>query len=86
VATHPVEGRNITDIAELIRRIIRNNGRLPVATFRETWQLGPIELRGVISTLLRILNMDGVQVLEQQDSDLVLNRSLLAEQFDVKDS
>lgn len=81
-----MEGRKITDIAELIRLIIRNNGRLPVATFREIWHLGPIELRGVISTLLRILNMDGVQVLEQQDSDLVLNRSLLAEQFDVKDS
>ncbi|WP_245974883.1 BREX-2 system phosphatase PglZ [Corynebacterium alimapuense] len=81
----PVDGRSRKQIAELIRKIATNSGRLPISTLRETWQLGPIQLRGVISTLLRILNIDGVQVLEQQDSDLVLNRNLLAEQFDVKD-
>ena len=84
--SYPVDGHPPREVAELIRRIAANSGRLPVATLREIWQLGPIQLRGVISTLLRILNVDGVQVLVQQDSDLVLNRSLLTEQFDVKDS
>lgn len=84
--SYPVDGRSRGEVADLIRRIATNSGRLPVATLRETWQLGPIQLRGVISTLLRILNVDGVQVLAQQDADLVLNRNLLTEQFDVKDS
>lgn len=85
-ASHPVDGHKRGEVADLIRRITANNGRMPVATLRELWNLGPIQLRGVISTLLRILNVDGVQVLEQQESDLVLNRNLLTEQFDVKDS
>lgn len=67
-----------------LRAIDDNNGRLPLATFREAFGLSGIKANGEISILQKFVNIDGVEVLAREGSDITLNTALLVEQFGLK--
>ena len=77
----PVTDRTLTNVVDLLRDIDRNNGRMPVATLKARWELVPLQLQGVIAELRRVVNMDGVEVLTVEGTDLVLNSEMLFSQF-----
>ncbi len=81
--THPIRGRSVEDVVDLLRDMGANHGRMPVSSLRQRWGLSNIGLRGSVSSLQRIVNMDGIEVLTDEGTDLVLNTDLLFEQFGV---
>ena len=78
---HQVTGRRLVDVVDLLRDIDRNNRRMPVAALKARWELVPLQLQGVIAELRRVVNMDGVEVLTVEGTDLVLNSEMLFSQF-----
>ena len=54
---------------------------MPVAALKARWELVPLQLQGVIAELRRVVNMDGVEVLTVEGTDLVLNSEMLFSQF-----
>ena len=83
VRTHQIHGRSVDDVIGLLRDLAANRGRLPVSSLRQRWGLSNLAMRGSVSSLQRIVNMDGIEVLTVENTDLVLNTDLLFEQFGV---
>ncbi|HHU45756.1 MAG TPA: hypothetical protein GXZ46_09055 [Actinomycetales bacterium] len=78
---HPIKERTLDEVVDLLRDIDRNNGRMPVAALKARWELVPLQQQGVIAELRRLVNMDGVEVLTVERTDLVLNSEMLFSQF-----
>lgn len=76
-----VANRTLNDVVDLLRDIDANHGRMPVSALKNRWALTPIVLQGVIGGLRRMVNMDGVEVLTVEGTDLVLNSEMLFAQF-----
>lgn len=82
VTTHRV-GLTPRVLADSLRAIAKNNGRMPVTALATRLELDAIRIRGTLARMQKVVNVDGMPVLEQEGSDVVLAPELLFEQFGV---
>lgn len=80
---HGPPARSVEEFVDLLREISANNGRMAVDTLTSRWSLSRITGQGTINKLRQVVNMDGVEVLSVEGTDIVLNTDLLFEQFGV---
>ncbi|TCJ81154.1 UNVERIFIED_ORG: PglZ domain-containing protein [Dietzia maris] len=69
------------ELADVLRDIAANNGRLPIAVLGNTLRLNPLQISGTIARIQKVVNVDGMPVLEREDNDVVLASQTLFEQF-----
>ena len=82
VATHRV-GLTPRALADTLRAIDQNNGRMPIVGLAARLELDPIRIRGTLARMQKVVNIDGIGVLDQEGSDVVLAADTLFEQFGV---
>lgn len=82
VKTHRV-GLSPRDLANTLREIAQNNGRMPITGLAARLKLDAIRIRGTLARIQKVVNIDGMPVLEQEGSDIVLVPEVLFEQFGV---
>lgn len=82
VATHRV-GLTPRVLADTLRAIAENNGRMPVTGLAAKLKLDAIRIRGTLARMQKVVNIDGMPVLEHEGGDVVLAPGLLFEQFGV---
>lgn len=72
-------------LAALLSQFERGDGRASLSQLAQAASVAPLRMRGVISGLERLLNVDGFAVLsfEQDSGTVVLNMSLLRKQFEL---
>ena len=75
--------RSVEEFVDVLRVISSNNGRMAVDSLTSKWSLSRITAQGTINKLRQVVNMDGVEVLSVEGTDMVLNADLLFEQFGV---
>ncbi|MBB1009361.1 hypothetical protein G6010_07190, partial [Dietzia sp. SLG510A3-3B2-2] len=68
-------------LADALRAIAANNGRMPIAVLASTLGLNPLRVSGTIARIQKVVNVDGMPVLEREDNDVVLASQTLFEQF-----
>jgi hypothetical protein len=70
---------------KLLALLDRRGGKMTSAALARALECPPLRLRGLLATVLRVLNVDGYAVLSRDDtSDTIeLNRELLLRQFDI---
>ena len=69
------------ELADALRAIAANNGRIPIAVLASTLGLNPLRVSGTITRIQKVVNVDGMPVLEREDNDVVLAPQILFEQF-----
>ncbi|GAA4260840.1 BREX-2 system phosphatase PglZ [Dietzia aurantiaca] len=82
VATHRV-GLKPRALADTLRAIDHNNRRMPITGLAARLELDAIRIRGTLARMQKVVNIDGMPVLEQEGSDVVLAPEVLFEQFGV---
>ncbi|MBB1052995.1 hypothetical protein G6017_01475 [Dietzia sp. B44] len=70
-----------SELADVLRDIAANNGRMPIAVLGTTLGLNPLQINGTIARIQKVVNVDGMPVLEREDNDVVLASQTLFEQF-----
>ena len=80
-----VEAHNVglepREFADALRAIAHNNGRMPMAGLAERVGLNAIRLRGTLTRMQKVVNIDGMPVLEIDGNDVVFSPELLREQY-----
>ncbi|WP_216693311.1 BREX-2 system phosphatase PglZ [Dietzia psychralcaliphila] len=69
------------ELADVLRAIAANNGRMPIAVLGTTLRLNPLQINGTIARIQKVVNVDGMPVLEREDNDVVLASQTLFDQF-----
>ena len=69
------------ELADVLRAIAANNGRMPVAVLGNLLGLNALQVSGTIARIQKVVNVDGMPVLEREDNDVVLTTQTLFEQF-----
>ena len=84
VAEVPIAGQDAASIANLLRTIGTNNNTLPRVQLQKAMNLSNIQFNGALTKLKRILNIDGVEVLNNSGGDITLNAEQLIQQFGLR--
>ncbi len=69
------------ELADVLRAIAANNGRMPIAVLGNTLGLNALQISGTVARIQKVVNVDGMPVLEREDNDVVLAPQILFEQF-----
>ncbi|MBB1015611.1 hypothetical protein G6012_09880 [Dietzia schimae] len=69
------------ELADVLRAIAANNGRMPIAVLGSTLGLNALQISGTVARIQKVVNVDGMPVLEREDNDVVLAPQILFEQF-----
>ncbi|MEX6465488.1 BREX-2 system phosphatase PglZ [Dietzia cinnamea] len=69
------------ELADVLRAIAANNGRMPIAVLGTTLGLNALQISGTVARIQKVVNVDGMPVLEREDNDVVLAPQILFEQF-----
>src|SRR5699024_1275967 len=69
------------ELADVLREVAANNGRMPVAVLSNLLGLNALQVSGTIARIQKVVNVDGMPVLEREDNDVVLTTQTLFEQF-----
>lgn len=80
VAAHRVDLAP-AEFAGALRAIDHNNGRMPMAGLGTHLRLSSLRLRGTLSRMQKVVNVDGMPTLEIDGNDVVLRPELLRSQF-----
>lgn len=80
----PIFSKLELDPVQILVALDNNNGAIQENALRALLKLSPMLTRGVVSSLQKLVNMDGVQVVGTTGQDVTFNRRLLVEQFGLK--
>lgn len=69
------------ELADVLRAIAANNGRMRIAVLGDTLGLNALQISGTVARIQKVVNVDGMPVLEREDNDVVLAPQILFEQF-----